>query len=380
MLTLADVPEYLLARELIGPRAIVDGDLVVRDLSGRNRVFSAECGSEGTGYLLKQSSDPAVTTVAHEGEVYRVLSTEPVMRAHLPRFHGYDSGGKVLILEFFRGAEDLASHHRVRRRPPVRTASAIGAALADLHGLLVGQGDAMVTRRWRPSVLSLHRPGVRLVRDASRAGLELVRIIQRTDGFGVHLDALNEAWSATTLIHRDVRWKNFLLTTPGRAVRQPRLRLIDWELAGLGDPRWDIGSALGNYLSLWLASIPVTGTAPPERSIELARCPLGGIQPAIRACWDTYVNRRGLDADTAERLVPATVGFAAARLVQTAFEAAQGSPRLTTDSVLHLQVAFNMLERPQEAAAHLLGLPPWRAGDTTAVVGAAERGRTPARR
>jgi hypothetical protein len=195
--------------------------------------------------------------------------------------------------------------------------------------------------------------------------------MQSTDGFGAHLDALNRVWSTTTLIHQDVRWKNFILTTPVRTVRQPRLKLIDWELACLGDPRWDIGSALGNYLSLWLASIPITGTAEPARATELARCPLRAIQPAIRSCWDTYVKRRGLDADTADRLLPSTVGFAAARLVQTAFEAAQGSARLTTISVLHLQVALNMLQRPQEAAAHLLGLP---ITGTTGVPGDACRG------
>jgi aminoglycoside phosphotransferase (APT) family kinase protein len=372
MLTLGDVPGYLLARDLIGPHEIVDGDLVVRDLSGRNRVFSMECRS-GTSYLLKQNSDPGATTVAHEGEVYRVLSKEPAMRAYLPQFHGYDTGRRVLVLEFLRSVEDLASYHRARRRPPVRIASAVGAVLAALHGLRLGQGRSITAQRRRPPVLSLHRPDLQLVREASRASLELVRIIQRSDGFGARLEALNEAWSVTTPIHRDVRWKNFMLAAPVGTVRQPQLKLIDWELACLGDPRWDIGSALGNYLSLWLASIPIMATAPPERSLELARCPLGGIQPAIRACWYTYINRRGLDADTADRLLSGAVSFAAARLVQTAFEAAQGSDRLTTDSVLHLQVALNMLQRPQEATAHLLGLPPWRITTAIDVPSAARR-------
>jgi aminoglycoside phosphotransferase (APT) family kinase protein len=377
-LTSAHVPEYLLARDLISPRTIVDSDLVVGDFSGRNRVFSAEC-TGGTSYVLKQNSDPDVTTVAREGEVYRELSTKPALRAYMPQFHGYDADGQVLIVEFVRDAEDLASYHRDRRRPSVRISSAIGTVLAALHGLPLEQARLTAAQRGRPSALSVHRPDLRLVREASRASLELIRIIQSTDGFGARLDALNQAWSATTLIHQDVRWKNFMLTTPVRTVRQPPLKLIDWELACLGDPRWDIGSALGNYLSLWLASIPIAGMAPPAQSTELARCPLRRIQPAIRSCWDTYVKRRGLDADTADRLLHSTVGFAAARLVQTAFEAAQGSARLTTNTVLHLQVALNMLQRPQEAAAHLLGLPPWRITDTTGVPGDAHRGSRGAR-
>jgi hypothetical protein len=139
-------------------------------------------------------------------------------------------------------------------------------------------------------------------------------------------------------------------------MRHADLKLIDWELACLGDPRWDIGSALGNYLSLWLQSIPITGVASLSQSAEMAKCPLSRIQPAIRACWDTYVTRRGLVGEAAERLLVETVGFAAARLIQTAYEAAQGSNWLTTGSVLHLQVALNMLTSPREAVTHLYGL------------------------
>jgi aminoglycoside phosphotransferase (APT) family kinase protein len=348
-----DVPGYLLARGLISPKSIVDGDLVIRELSGRNRTFGAEC-SDATSYLLKQNAATEVTTAAGEGEVYRALSASPAMGPYLPRFQEYDTDTRVLVAEYFPDAEDLASYHRNRQRPPVRTASAIGAVLGSLHEMPLEQAPA-VSRRRRPSVLSLHRPGPRMVAAASRAALELVRIVQGTDGFGPHLDALNRDWATTNLIHQDVRFKNFVWTRRSTTARRSRVKLIDWELACVGDPGWDIGSALGSYLSLWLASIPVTGSVPPAQSAELARCPLNGIQPAIRACWTTYVTQRHLD-DCADALLPKVVRFAAARLIQTAFETAQDSTNLTADIILHLQVAFNIMQRPREAAEHLLGL------------------------
>ena len=183
--------------------------------------------------------------------------------------------------------------------------------------------------------------------------MEVVKIIQGTDGFGTQLDALDRDWSATTPVHQDVRFKNFVWTPPSDTVRLPRLKLIDWELSGLGDPAWDIGSALGNYLSLWLMSIPVTGSNPVAQSAELARCPLGGVQKATRACWHAYVKKCG---PAGAALLLRAVRYAAARLVQTTFETAQESTSLTADMVLHLQVASNMLQRPREAAPHLLGL------------------------
>jgi hypothetical protein len=209
----------------------------------------------------------------------------------------------------------------------------------------------------RLSFLTPHRPDLELYRTSTAAQLDLIRIIQGTPGFGESLDDLGRAWSATAPIHHDVRLINFLLTASPHQRRRPRVRLVDWEFAGLGDPRWDIGSVLAGYLTLWLSSIPMSATAPIARSAELATRPLALVQPAIRACWRGYVEALDLDMTAARHLLRGTIGFVAARLVHTAREIAQSSSELTSDIVLHLQVAHNILARPVQAAAHLLGLP-----------------------
>jgi thiamine kinase-like enzyme len=52
------------------------------------------------------------------------------------------------------------------------------------------------------------------------------------------VEEAGSAWSARAPIHGDVKWDNVL------ARREPsgawRLWLIDWELAGWGDPGWDV--------------------------------------------------------------------------------------------------------------------------------------------
>jgi aminoglycoside phosphotransferase (APT) family kinase protein len=354
-LGLNDVPEFLLSRKLIDARAIVDNDLVVRNFSsGRHAVFSAE-STNGESYLLKQDPSIDAKTTALEAAVYEWLSRVPPIQKFIPQFHRYDAARHVLVLEFIPAATDLATYHTVRR-PSIRVARAIGTHLAELHCVSTAQMQSSRTNS-RPLALTLHRPHVRMARDCSPACLNLIRILQNTDGYGASLDELGRSWAATALIHRDVRLKNFLLTVPARTMRRTDVKLIDWELACVGDPRWDIGSALGNYLSLWLESIPTTQTADLSQSTASAKYPLSCIQPAIRACWEDYVTRRGLPSNAAKRMLVETVGFAAARLVQIAYEAAQGSIRLMTSGVLHLQVAFNMLTRPEEAVAHLYGLP-----------------------
>jgi hypothetical protein len=71
----------------------------------------------------------------------------------------------------------------------------------------------------------------------------------------------------------------------------------------------------------------------------------------VRACWTAYAGAFGDDPS----LVRA-VEFAAVRLVQTAYEVSQMQQQLLSPVVLHLQLAHNILDRPQEAAERLLGL------------------------
>jgi len=141
-----------------------------------------------------------------------------------------------------------------------------------------------------------------------------------------------------------------------------RLKIVDWELARLGDPCWDVGSVFANYLSFWLFSIPITGEDPPDRFMDLARYPLERMQPAIRSFWQSYVRTMELDAATSDDWLLCAVKYGAARLVQTAYEQMQMSIHLTGNVVCLLQLSLNILQRPREAMVHLLGLPLGQAG------------------
>jgi hypothetical protein len=101
----------------------------------------------------------------------------------------------------------------------------------------------------------------------------------------------------------------------------------------------------------------MTGETAPERLVGLARHPLPRMQPAIRAFWHAYVRQRGLPVRLARAQLRQAVRYGAARLVQTAYEQVQAMTQLTGTVVCALQVAFNMLRRPDEAAERLLGLP-----------------------
>jgi len=355
----ADAVSYLLDRGLLTRQGVVDGGVVVRDASSRNRNFAVEC-AHGPSFLLKQGLDPdGVATVQHEARVYEaLLAGDRSLRRYLPTYFGYDPNGRILVVELLGRARDLRAYHAGRRRFPVTVAGRIGAALGTLHRVTACAAVHVDPSR-APGPLWLHRPDLGIFRDASAASLELVRTVQHAPGFGERLDEVRAGWRIAALVHHDVKWDNLVACAAGATNRIRGVKLVDWEIATEGDPAWDIGSAFGAYLSAWIFSVPVTGREPPERFAELAQVPLSAVQPPIGRCWEAYLSAARLRRSDRRPLLVRAVEMAAVRLLQTGYESTQVSTRLHSNSLLHLQASLNMLQRPEEAAMHLLGIPLW---------------------
>jgi len=242
----------------------------------------------------------------------------------------------------------------------------MGKALATIHRLAKpkatsgGNTQTFVVRP--PGVLSIHRPEPWIFQDISSANIQLIKTVQRSAPFCRSLDELRQEWRTETLIHYDIKWDNCVVFARPASKRTTRLKIVDWEAAGMGDPCWDVGSVFSNYLSFWLLSIPITDEAPPDRFLELARYPLEGMHPAMRSFWQSYARGMELDAATSGEWLLRAVKYGAARLVQTAYEQMQMSLHLTGNTLCLLQLSLNILQHPQAAMVHLLGIPSQHAG------------------
>jgi hypothetical protein len=368
VLTQRNVAAYLLRRNLIHSASIIAGDLTVLDVSRRNCNFKV-ISTHGPSYLLKQGISPdRDATIVHEGAVYRLFHRHSGSQwvgicRYVPQFYVYDEQERVLVLELIRDAEDLYEHHARTGRFASSIASTMGVALAALHC----KSPAHITKEELfllnrvPWVFGIHRPSIGMFRDVSEANLGLVRIVQQSVELCQALDSLRESWSANALIHHDIKWSNWLVHRHFRSRQQERIKLVDWELAALGDPCWDIGSVLSGYLSFWLSSIPTKGDEPPAQFLDLSRHPLERMKPALRSFWASYVQHMCLNTSDAGQWLLKSVRYAAARLVQTAFDELQVTNQMTGNIVGALQLSVNIVTRPHEAAVLLLGLPlPYR--------------------
>jgi aminoglycoside phosphotransferase (APT) family kinase protein len=357
MLEKRDVVAYLLRRRLLSARAVVENALTIQETPRRNRNFIVIHG-DGSGYFLKQGDRTGgVGSIAHEATMYRLLQSAAATRNAgqvLPRSIEYDSEARVLTLEYVSGARNLRQYHERLGRYPKRFGRRLGVLLGLLHRHTDAASDCVVHPA--PWVLSIHRPHLGFLADTSRAGLELVKAIQAEPEYCELLDLLRRRWQARALIHHDVKLDNVLVTASGRTRKRHDLRLIDWEFAGVGDPRWDIGSVFSAYLSFWVMSIPMAADHPPQRYIHLAGFPMERTHAMLREFWRTYVNTVDMSVREARNVLLNSVRFSAARLIQTAYELSLTAQSPNTNVLSLLQLALNILRDPADSAETLLGI------------------------
>ena len=364
MLTERDVVPYLIGRGLLGPADVVDSSLSLSNASRRNRNYKV-FRERGPCYLLKQAEHlESAVTLEHEAELYRVLATSDGLRcsAVLPRFFDYDDRERVLVVELFRGGEDFRHVRAVRRKLPTAVVRRLGSALAAVHSvakLLPGSApDGLAAHPW---ILSFHRPGPETFRQTSSGSLHIVRMVQRTPPFSALLDRLAEEWTPQTFCHNDLRWDNCIAIRTGAGAFGD-VRIVDWEMGAQGDPCWDTGTVLAQFLAHWLLAIPVVEAKPPADILAHAPFALESMHAEIACFWGTYALAMKLSPEQAHAWLMRSVRFAAAKILEACVEETQMSTRFSGNVVLMVQLSLNVLKNPAAAAVNLLGIADARDG------------------
>ena len=359
LLTLEQVVPFLRRHELIAERALVTGDIVVRDLSRRNLGFAVRAGDNASFFVKQPRAGRDHEPVTAEAIVHRWLESLPgasELRPFLPQVRCFDEDAATLVVDFVDGGESLGDLQWRRRRLPSVVGALAGQAVGTLHRVTRAALETAAPIHPSARYLQLHRPAYHVFVESSAATNQLVRLVQASEELAGSLDDLHRQWRPDTLIHADLRLDNFLVSDVQEDGR-PRLTIIDWETAGTGDSGWDVGTFFAGNLYGWLLSAPVTHDGSPGAFVELARLSLPAMRPAMRRFWRAYVRARGMPIANRDEFLERAMRYTGARLVQHAFEEAQRMTRLNALAIYLLQLGLNIMQRPVDAAARLLGLP-----------------------
>lgn len=366
----AGILRYSLDLGLIQAKDAVDGHFIAAPASRRHRNFRLRSG-DGSGLFVKQSGPHgamAAAGIGREAAFYWLTATAKPFNALsgsvVPRFVHYDAARGILVLE---AAPGLAPHLRQSLETgfPPEIGASVGRALASVHRIdrrEAGRAAELVVEEtpWPLSILAPEARGGL----PQNPGMDFaLGVLGRHPGFGRALSRLREAWRAERLMHGDMKWDNCVVDLPPAAApaqdvsgsttlgAEPGVRIVDWEMVAWGDPAWDAGSLLQDYLSQGMLGVSLPAHATPEAVGAAAERVTAAIRPAIAAFWRSYAGD-GVDPDFLRR----SIAFAGARVLQTCVEVLSMSPAVTPNIAALLQLSHEMLEHPESAAAAFFGL------------------------
>jgi hypothetical protein len=355
---------YLMDQGIVPCEAIVDGDVMIATDRSRHQCF-AVMRKLGPSYFVKQIQDwqpLAAQTLEREANCYRLVNSNPTLaplKSLLPRFYTFDEAKKVLVLELLPDAENLGVFHRRRNDFPIEVAEHLGCALGTYHSAAIQpfhQNEMFPGRL--PWILTFIQDGSDSPYGLSNGNSEMLGILGRYPEFSTCLFRLRESWKGTTLIHGDMKWENCVVYPRDAPLGDSTLKIIDWEIADLGDPLWDVGSVMQSYLHYWATSAASSqgdSKSVPSKTTN-REVSFGAMQPAIQSFWLAYSSARRFSPSEARHALVASLTYAAARLLQTTFEYLVSATSMNPTHVSILQLSSNIMRQPDVAVDVFLGV------------------------
>jgi len=276
-LTDSNLPDYLRNLGLVG-----EGDPVAVEKAGDGNINWVRRARlpDGRSWIVKQAR-PALERFPQ----YRVSTERIVFEARYyavarpldpvgicPGIHHFDERERVLVLEDLGDAERLDAH-LARGADGQGPARALARFLAAVHGATAGDpvlparfdGDAM-RRLHGDHIFALpFAPEAEREFPLAPAVAERARSV-RTPAFRGLAAAAHARYLEPrgALVHGDVQAANVLLPTAGP-------RLLDAEIAHVGDPAFDLGTLVAHLL------LHAVARGRPAEAL-----------PAVQAAWDAY--------------------------------------------------------------------------------------------
>lgn len=297
-------------------------------VDGRPRAFVKRCDPVGS----------SGRTLDAEVVVYELARHDPRLAAVMPRSLSVSPGGETLVLQCLPAVDEASSWPFAGPSLPGvggrSVLEAYGRALAVVHDQRPAPFGDPPWLLWGltatpPPVEGLPEPVAALYLEVANDP-----VMRR----GIEVAAHD--WQPAGLIHGDLRWTNVVADEPtGGAVG--RVWLVDWELACVGDPAWDVGSVLAD-----LVTGMAVGTA---RGATMDGLVLGAT-PFLRA----YRRAAGHGSLTWTALLVRATRDAGLRLIQSISEYGFVDPvqgAAVRESLLPW--SRHLLEHPAAVAAHL---------------------------
>ncbi len=282
----------------------------------------------------------------------------------------FDVENSILVYEYLQDYVDLDSFHRQNELFPPELAAHLGTIAATLHRTTFNQLE--YADFISQSVPSLEPPATASADNLARISPEIFGMVpsnclkffvlyQRYDSLGAAVAKLMDTMQPSCVTHNDLKLNNVLLHNQWeqRLTQTPSLniiRVIDWERCGWGDPAFDLGTLLANYLQLWLSSLVVDPSISIEESLRLSAISLEMIQPSAAALVEAYLAAFPEILEQHADFLTRVVQFTGLALIQQIVGSIQYQKYFGNSSICLLQVAKSLLCRAEQSIPTVFGM------------------------
>ncbi len=358
-LTAPNLLYYLRSRGLVSAENVISDGFVVIESRRRNRNYRVRRGEQSPLFVkqVPMAVQETMSSLKREAECYRLAKEHPdftPLLPFVPHLIDYNAANHTIVTEFLPGAENLNEFYTRVGSFPERLAGLIGKALSECHRwsskIVPSLDAAKVFPRTTPWMFTFLQNAETTMPAMSEGTKQAVALMRQHPEFVSGLAAMKTGWLQLCLIHGDIKWDNFLTTEHGDT-----LKIIDWELADIGDPSWDIAGVLAAYLQTFIlaeAGFPAMTQGP----AQLASRRLQDLWPAIGAFWTEYASGMHWTSEQANMELARAVYFCAGRLLLTGIEMHINAPYVY--QVLHglIRYAAQIFNNPYQAGKDLFGI------------------------
>jgi aminoglycoside phosphotransferase len=240
------VPELVAQASEVGlvtHREVQDGVVSVRDQSGSNHpVHAILVRDHAVGYVKEQGCPggrDGHDVIARERQTLAYLDELDLGPRLLDR-----TPGEALWVGVVKGVGLERQHGNICQLAEI--CQSWGAAVGELHRMsTTGPGITYAPQPW--SLHPDHRPPTMRAVSRNSAGATVLQAIESEPLLRVAAHEACQRWRARHWIHGDLTAANVVVQTAPSV----RVRFVDFEDAGLGDPTWDLATVLDSIT--WLA-------------------------------------------------------------------------------------------------------------------------------
>ena len=364
-LTSGTLVPYLMDRNVLAASELLDDDVTIVEAGRRNRNFKL-FRRDGTGFFVKQiplAATETMQSVQREATLYALADDSSVnanLRALMPRIRHYDRQRHVLAVDLVPNSQSLTFYQmQVAAVPGAMEdiATQLGNLLSVCHrhtpDTLEEPSSRGIFPAQPPWILSFSDFGESMMPNMSGGAKGVLAALRAQRLLSEQMTLLKTEWRRNCLIHGDLKWENFLVSSGQKGTSKATVQLIDWELADLGDAAWDVACVLASFVQpLIVGRFSAQGQAlGPAPAHEIA-----GAQACCKAFWNAYASAFSLTPQQQMQAQHRCARFAAARLVLTAYEIAQSTAEISPPAIQAIRTANEIFNHPPSAARHLFGL------------------------